>query len=163
MLLVLNTFVDTTGYRMIAVAFNLAILLFGTICLVIWDIPLGLRVVAYMFAGTDGPLSPMFYTWANILCAGDAQVRALVLAIMNSFGAALTTIIQQFLYPVTEAPEYFRGFRASLGFVCGMCLWVCIVRCFEIRELYRRRMVDDSVEERSQDSTPVTAMEKAVE
>ena len=54
MVLLLNIYIDTTGYRMRAVAVNLAILLFGTICLVVWNIPLGLRIVSYMFAGLDG-------------------------------------------------------------------------------------------------------------
>ncbi|ORY68561.1 MFS general substrate transporter [Pseudomassariella vexata] len=133
MILVGNVYVDATGCRMTAVAVNLAILLFGTICLVAWNIPLGLRMVSYLFAGLDGPLSPIYMAWANILCSGDSQVRALTIATMNSCGAALTTIIQQFLYPVTDAPEYFKGFRASLGFVCGMCIWVVIVRLFEMR------------------------------
>jgi ACS family pantothenate transporter-like MFS transporter len=136
MVLLLNVYIDSTGYRMNAVALNLAILLFGTICLVVWQpIPLGLRIVSYMFAGLDGPLSPIFYSWANILTTGDTQLRALTLAIMNSCGAALSTIIQQFLYPVTDAPRFSRGFKASLGFVCSMCVWVVVVRMFEMRQL----------------------------
>lgn len=138
MVLLLNIYIDTTGYRMRAVAVNLAILLFGTICLVIWNVPLGLKIVAYMFAGLDGPLSPIYYSWANILTSGDTQVRALTLAIMNSFGAALTTVIQQFLYPVTDAPQFSKGLKASLGFLCGMCIWVVVVRVFEMNELRRR-------------------------
>ncbi|CAJ2501318.1 Uu.00g041710.m01.CDS01 [Anthostomella pinea] len=141
MVLLLNVYIDTTGCRMNAVALNLLILLFGTICLVIWDIPLGLRVVAYMLAGLNGPLSPIYYSWAIILTAGDAQVRALTLAIMNSRGAALITIIQQFLYPVTDAPVYSKGFKASLGFLCGMCIWVVVVRVFEMRAKYKKRVV----------------------
>jgi ACS family pantothenate transporter-like MFS transporter len=84
-------------------------------------------------------LSPIFYSWANILTTGDAQVRALTLAIMNSCGAALTTVIQQFLYPVTDAPKFSKGFRASLGFLVGMCVWVVVVRLFEMRALARQQ------------------------
>ena len=73
--------------------------------------------------------------WANILCSNDSQLRALTIAIMNSSGAALTTIIQQFLYPVTDAPKYHKGFPASLGFILGMCIWVFVVRYFELRAL----------------------------
>lgn len=146
MVLLLSTFVDATGYRMAAVAFNLAILIFGTICLVIWDIPLGLKIVSYMFAGTDGPLSPIYYSWANILTSGDRQVRSLTLAIMNSCGTALTTVIQQFLYPVTDAPKFSRGFKASLGFVCGMCLWVVVVRVFEMREMAQKEKAAMEIE-----------------
>ncbi|KAH7080811.1 MFS general substrate transporter [Paraphoma chrysanthemicola] len=135
MLLLLNTYIDATGNRTSAVALNLLILLFGTACLVTWSIPLGLKLTAYMCAGLDGPLSPIFYAWANILTSGDAQVRALTLAIMNSCGAALTTVIQQFLYPVTDAPSFGKGFKASLGFLVGLCVWVGVVRVFEIRAL----------------------------
>ncbi|KAH8658249.1 MFS general substrate transporter [Xylariales sp. PMI_506] len=146
-ILLLNMFVDATGYRMIAVAFDLGILIFGTICLVIWDIPLGLKIVSYMFAGTDGPLSPIYYAWANILTSGDRQVRGLTLAVMNSAGTALTTVIQQFLYPVTDAPQFSRGFKASLGFICGMCVWVVVVRVLEMRELAKRPMQEIDAEE----------------
>ncbi|KAK8875041.1 MFS general substrate transporter [Apiospora arundinis] len=133
MVLLLNVYVDATGRRMAAVMLNIAILLFGTICLVVWRIPLGLRVVAYMFAGLDGPLSPVFYSWANLLTAGDSQVRALTLAIMNSWGGAVSAVMQQFLYPVTDAPAFSKGFKASLVFVCGMCIWVVLVRVLELR------------------------------
>ncbi|KAK8055042.1 major facilitator superfamily transporter [Apiospora rasikravindrae] len=133
MVLLLNVYVDTTGRRMAAVVLNIAILLFGTICLVVWRIPLGLRVVAYMFAGLDGPLSPIYYSWANLLTGGDSQVRALTLAIMNSWGGAVSAVMQQFLYPVTDAPAFGKGFKASLGFVGGMCVWVMLVRVLELR------------------------------
>lgn len=120
---------------MVVVMLNLALLLFGTICLIAWNIPLGLKIVSYIFAGTDGPLSPIFMAWANILCSNDRQLRALTIAIMNSSGAALTTVIQQFLYPVTDAPRYLKGFPASLAFIVGMCGWVFVVRYFELRTL----------------------------
>jgi len=90
-------------------------------------------------------------SWANILCSNDSQLRALTIAIMNSCGAALTTIIQQFLYPVTDAPRYPKGFPASLGFIGGMCVWVFVVRGFEIRALLgkERDVEGEEVESRS--------------
>lgn len=149
MVLLLNIYIDATGFRMRAVALNLTIMVFGTICLVIWDVPLGLKIVSYLFAGLDGPLSPIYYAWANILTSGDTQVRALVLAIMNSCGAATTTVIQQFLYPTTDAPSFGKGFKASLGFVCGMCVWVIVVRMFEIREQTKVEMLTEGMDEES--------------
>ena len=70
----------------------------------------------------------------------------LTIAIMNSCGAALTTIIQQFLYPVTNAPRYRKGFPASLGFIGGMCVWVFVVRGFEIRALRGKEVDVEGVE-----------------
>lgn len=147
MILLLNVYIDATGYRMRAVAVNLTIMVFGTICLVVWEVPLGLKIASYMFAGSDGPLSPIYYAWANVLTSGDAQVRALVLAIMNSCGAATTTVIQQFLYPTTDAPAFGKGFKASLGFVCGMCVWVVIVRAFELRDQWGKVIFTEGVDE----------------
>ncbi|KAH6671987.1 MFS general substrate transporter [Halenospora varia] len=145
MIMAANIYVDATGRRMVVVVANLIMLLLGTILLIAWNIPLGLKIVSYMFAGTDGPLSPLYMSWANILCSNDSQLRALTIAIMNSCGAALTTIIQQFLYPVTDAPKYKKGFPASLGFIGGMCIWVFVVRGFEIRAL-RRKVEGEEVE-----------------
>lgn len=54
---------------------------------------------------------------------------------MNACGNAVTLLIQQFLYPTTDAPEYKKGFPASLGFVCGMAVWAFVVRYFELRTL----------------------------
>lgn len=138
MVMLVNIYADATGRRMDAAVFNLTIQLFGTACLVAWDIPLGLRVVAYLFAACDGPLSPLYMAWANILCGSDKQVRAMTIAMMNAFGNATTTIIQQFAYPVMDAPEYPVGFRTSLGLICGMVGWVFVVRYFELRSLRTR-------------------------
>ncbi|KAF2816704.1 MFS general substrate transporter [Mytilinidion resinicola] len=147
MVMAANIYADATGRRMVMIMINLGILLFGTICLAIWDIPLGLRIASYLFAGCDGPLSPMFMAWANILCGNDKQVRAMTIAVMNSFGNALTTIIQQFLYPVTDAPKYKKGFPASLAFICGMAGWVFVVRYFELRTLKRKELDGEEVGE----------------
>lgn len=162
LILAANVYIDATGRRMIVVLLNLILLLFGTICLLIWRIPLGLKIAAYMFAGSDGPLSPIFMTWANILCANDAQLRALTIAIMNSSGAALTTVMQQFLYPVTDAPQFRKGFAASLGFVCGMCGWVFVVRWFEMRVLERKRMDADVVVEVASDVSVGNGVDEGV-
>ncbi|KAH7027452.1 MFS general substrate transporter [Microdochium trichocladiopsis] len=150
MLLLLLTYVDATGCRMNAVAFNCAILIFGTVCLVIWEIPLGLKVVSFMFAGMDGPLSPIYYSWANILTSGDAQVRALTLAIMNSCGAVSALIMGQWAYPVTDAPKFSKGYRASLSLVIGMCVWVVVVRVLEMRALHKKE--NDVADEESNGS-----------
>jgi len=77
---------------------------------------------------------------------------------MNSCGAALTTIIQQFLYPVTDAPKYKKGFPASLGFIIGMCGWVFVVRFFELRALRRKVEGVDGEEESVADD--ISAVEK---
>lgn len=138
MLLALNTYVDATGRRMVAVAINLCVQIFGTICLIIWDIPFGLHVFAYMTAACDGPLSPIYFSWANILTAGDTQVRAVTLACMNAFGSAMGAIIQQFAYPVTTAPKFHKGFCVSLGTLAFALFWTSMIRVLEMREVRKQ-------------------------
>jgi ACS family pantothenate transporter-like MFS transporter len=63
------------------------------------------------------------------------------------------------LYPVTDAPKFGKGFKASLGFLVGMCVWVVVVRVFEMRALARkeaelRRVASD--ERNDQDTTTVS-------
>lgn len=113
-----------------------------------------------MFAGLDGPLSPIFMAWANILCSNDSQLRALTIAIMNSSGAALTTVIQQFLYPVIDAPKYRKGFPASLSFIGGMCIWVFVVRRFEIRAMKQKEVEVEG--EMIETESEINGSEKAV-
>lgn len=138
MVMLVNIWADATGRRLPAAMFNLALQLFGTACLVAWKIPLGLHIVAYLLAACDGPLSPLYMAWANLLCGKDKQVRAMTLAMMNAFGNATTTIIQQFAYPVLDAPEYKVGFRLSLGLICGMVGWVFVVRYCELKVQQRK-------------------------
>lgn len=38
---------------------------FGSLCLAIWDIPLGLKMFSYITAGMNGGLNPMLFGWAS--------------------------------------------------------------------------------------------------
>jgi ACS family pantothenate transporter-like MFS transporter len=71
----------------------------------------------------------------------------MTLAMMNAFGNATTTIIQQFAYPVLDAPEYKIGFRTSLGLICGMVGWVFVVRYCEMRVQRSKSEVTGQVSE----------------
>lgn len=106
--------------------------IFGTAVLVAWNVPFGLHIVGYLFAACDGPLSAIYLSWANILTVHDAEVRAMTMGFMNAIGNTVTMLIQQFLYPVTDAPKYHKGFPASLGFLCGMVIWAFVVRLCEM-------------------------------
>lgn len=152
MVMLVNVWADATGRRLPAAMFNLGLQLFGTACLIAWRIPLGLHIIAYLLAACDGPLSPLYMAWANLLCGKDKQVRAMTLAMMNAFGNATTTIIQQSAYPVLDAPEYKVGFRLSLGLICGMVGWVFVVRYCEMKVQHSKSeavgQVIESVEHR---------------
>lgn len=49
------------------------------------------------------------YTWANEVCAGDNEERALVISSMNGMQYAFDAWIPIVIFPQTMAPD-FRGF-----------------------------------------------------
>lgn len=121
--------------------------MFGTAVLVAWNVPFGLHIVGYLFASMDGPLVTIVLAWTNVLLAHDSQTRALTLGLMNAFGNAVTLLIQQFLFPVTSAPEYKKGFRGTVGFMIGLLIWQFVVRILEIGFQAKIERVNESVSE----------------
>ncbi|QUC21303.1 uncharacterized protein UV8b_05546 [Ustilaginoidea virens] len=73
---------------------------------------------AYFFAffllGTTYAPQALWYSWAADLTAHDVQLRALTTGFMNSFDFVFVSWWAIVFYPVTDAPEYPRGFVASL-------------------------------------------------
>jgi ACS family pantothenate transporter-like MFS transporter len=65
-----------------------ALNIFACICLAIWDIPVGLKFFAFYLSGTADAIASIIYAWANEICAGNAEERALVIATMNTIGNA---------------------------------------------------------------------------
>lgn len=60
--------------------------LFAAICLEIWNIPVGLKFLSYFIFGTAYGIAAVIYSWANGICGGNSEERAIVLSSMNTFG-----------------------------------------------------------------------------
>lgn len=69
-------------------------------------------------------------SWANEICGGDAEERALVLGIMNASGYAFNAWLPILTYPAVQAPRFRRGFIFStVAFVAqfaitGLVAWL---------------------------------------
>jgi hypothetical protein len=59
---------------------------FAGIVLAICDVPDGLKFFAFFASGTANAIAAIIYSWANEICAGDAEERAIVIAAMNTVG-----------------------------------------------------------------------------
>lgn len=67
-------------------------------------------------------------SWANEICSGDAEERAIVLGVMNASGYAVDTWLPLLTYPVTQAPRFKRGFVFScVAFGCQFVVTGCVV------------------------------------
>jgi MFS transporter, ACS family, pantothenate transporter len=68
--------------------FTAVLNIFASICLAIWDIPVGPKFFAFYLSGTADAIASIIYAWANEICAGNAEERALVISTMNTIGNA---------------------------------------------------------------------------
>ena len=69
---------------------------------------------AFYLLGTTYAPQALWYSWMADLTAHDVQLRAITTGFMNSFDFAFVSWWPLVFYPVTDAPDYRRGYVASL-------------------------------------------------
>ncbi|KAF7523779.1 hypothetical protein G7054_g11640 [Neopestalotiopsis clavispora] len=69
---------------------------------------------AFYLLGTTYAPQALWYSWMADVTAHDIQLRAITTGFMNSFDFAFVTWWPLVFYPVTDAPNYERGYIASL-------------------------------------------------
>lgn len=55
-------------------------------------------------------LSPVIYSHANLVCAGDAEERAFIISAMLATGTAFNAWVPILIWPTVEAPRLFKGY-----------------------------------------------------
>ncbi|PWN27017.1 MFS general substrate transporter [Jaminaea rosea] len=89
-------------------------LIFTSIVLLIWTVPFGLKFAAFTIGGMGYAGQATNFSWANIVCAGDEQERAVVLASMNMWSSTVQAWWSIVFYPATDAPRFRRGWIAMI-------------------------------------------------
>ncbi|VUC32964.1 unnamed protein product [Clonostachys rosea] len=69
---------------------------------------------AFYLLGTTYAPQAIWYSWMADVTAHDLQLRAITTGWMNSFDFAFVTWWPLIFYPVTDAPNYRKGYIASL-------------------------------------------------
>ncbi|KAL2822269.1 major facilitator superfamily domain-containing protein [Aspergillus cavernicola] len=69
---------------------------------------------AFYLLGTTYAPQAVWYTWLADVTSHDVQLRAIATGFMNSFDFAFVTWWPLIFYPVTDAPNYRKGYIASL-------------------------------------------------
>ncbi|EME42336.1 hypothetical protein DOTSEDRAFT_133185 [Dothistroma septosporum NZE10] len=92
---------------------------------------------AYFFAfyllGTTYAPQALWYSWMADLTGHDLQLRAITTGFMNSFDFAFVTWWPLVFYPVTDAPNYRKGYIASLVTGCLTIPVIIIIALLERR------------------------------
>ncbi|KAK1222183.1 hypothetical protein PQX77_014981 [Marasmius sp. AFHP31] len=135
---------DYTGSRF---AFILGPLTYGLIpngILAFWPSSIKLKEFAFLTVGVQ-LMTAVFYTWANEICSGDNEERALVISSMNGMQYAVAAWLPIVIFPQTMAPSFRYGFPATFGFVIAAIIVVIGIQVLAVRE-QRKKQVQDTAD-----------------
>ncbi|OKL62733.1 hypothetical protein UA08_01137 [Talaromyces atroroseus] len=103
---------------------------------------------AFYLLGTTFAPQAVWYSWMADVTSHDLQLRAITTGFMNSFDFAFVTWWPLIFYPVTDAPNYEKGYIASLvtGALTLPLVWVItyLQRRDTVRGVIGRIIEDDS-------------------
>lgn len=101
---------------------------FSTICMIIWDIPTGLKFFAWYLYGVAGCASPILYSAVNTIVRDDSEERALILGSMMTVGYSFNIWVPLLVFPTAGpngAPRWKKGWPFILVFF--VLLWAGFV------------------------------------
>lgn len=93
---------------------------------------------SFYLLGTTFAPQAVWYSWMADLTSHDVQLRAITTGFMNSFDFAFVTWWPLIFYPVTDAPDYHKGYIASLVTGALTLPFIAIVTYLEKRDTARR-------------------------
>ncbi|KAL5041876.1 hypothetical protein BDW71DRAFT_211712 [Aspergillus fruticulosus] len=98
-----------------------SVLLFSNVCLLVWDIPLGLKFTAYYLLGFTSCVTPILFPWVNMVMRDDSEARAFTSGAMMTFGWVFFSFYPITVFPVVEAPKWRKGYTVNTVFVICWC------------------------------------------
>ncbi|KAL3422775.1 vitamin H transporter [Phlyctema vagabunda] len=99
------------------ISINQGILLFACICLLVWEIPIGLKFTCFYLFGFTAPVTPILIPWVNVIMKDDSQARAFTTGAMLTFGWAINAFFPILVFPVLEAPRWKKGYATTTVFI----------------------------------------------
>jgi len=128
--------------------------LFGTIVLAVWNVPDGLKFVAYYFcyfsAGAPGP----WYAWYSDLIPHDHEMRGFVIALSNMFSYIMSIWWTIAVWRTVDAPQFHAGFTGA-SVTGGAMITLCLILRLVQRMDDKRRARQEGVVEDNESSATV--------
>ncbi|KAM0551198.1 hypothetical protein ACHAPJ_008540 [Fusarium lateritium] len=124
---------DYTGSRFAFIIGPLILTLLPNGVLAFWPSSIAFKEFAFLTSSLH-LVTAIFYTWANEICAGDNEERALVISSMNGMQYAVDAWLPIVIFPQTMAPDFRRGFPATFGFALAAIFAVIVIRLLVRRE-----------------------------
>ncbi|KAJ4335722.1 hypothetical protein N0V95_008825 [Ascochyta clinopodiicola] len=123
---------DYTGSRFAFVFGPLAYGLIPNGILAFWPSSQNAKLFAFLTCGVQ-LMTAIFYTWANELCAGDNEERAIVISSMNGFQYAVAAWLPIVIFPQTMAPTFRYGFPGTFGLVIAALIAIVAIQTLHVR------------------------------
>ncbi|KAF1979605.1 MFS general substrate transporter [Bimuria novae-zelandiae CBS 107.79] len=95
------------------------ILLFANVCLLVWEIPLGLHFLAYYLLGMTSCITPILFPWVNMMMKDDNEARSFTTGAMMTIGWAFFSFYPITVFPILEGPKWRKGFTVNTVLVCA--------------------------------------------
>ncbi|KAJ5243230.1 uncharacterized protein N7469_001557 [Penicillium citrinum] len=124
---------DYTGSRFLWIIIPLILALLPNGILALWPSSLPLKEFAFLTVNIH-LMTAVFYTWANEICAGDNEERAVVISSMNGFQYAVAAWLPIVIFPQTMAPSFRYGYPATFGLVIAAIISVIVIQLFVLRD-----------------------------
>ncbi|CAG8076158.1 unnamed protein product [Penicillium salamii] len=106
---------DYTGSRFAWVLIPLILGLLPNGILAFWPASLQFKEFAFLTANVQ-LMTAVFYTWANEVCSGDNEERAVVVSSMNGLQYAVAAWLPILIFPQTMAPTFRKSNYSNVVF-----------------------------------------------
>ncbi|KAH7002428.1 major facilitator superfamily domain-containing protein [Ilyonectria destructans] len=133
------------------IIFSGSILIFSNICLRIWYIPDGLKFATWFLLGLNSCVTPILFPFIHLIMKDDNEAKSFTTGAMMTVGWSFFTWYNVVVFPITEGPQWKRGFTASIClcvvwvtlFITGYLLWQRDIK----RGLYKHAIEEEENEE----------------
>lgn len=115
----------------------MGMVMFGNICLMVWDIPHDLKFFAYYIFGASAAVTPILVPTVNWWLKDSAEARAFFNGSMITIGFAINSFSPLVVFPVIEAPRWKKGFIVNFFFILGA--WGFLTVGYMIHRRWERR------------------------
>ncbi|KAH8700248.1 major facilitator superfamily domain-containing protein [Talaromyces proteolyticus] len=130
---------DAYDAKVALIAGTAVLNIFASIVLAIWNVPVGLKFFAFFLSGTADGIAATIYAWANEICAGDSEERAVVISAMNTIGNTFGAWLPLFVWKTVDAPRYFIGYNWTIALDVCMLVMLFVLRHFWNRDQKKRQ------------------------
>jgi len=117
----------------------------------------GATFFGYMLNGASWGFWPVLYAWANEICHKDAEERAIVIGVAQTFGQAFIAWVPVVILDTSKyAPKFTMGYSIMTGVSVLQFLTIFVIRYFHNRDKEQDRLAATSANPSEENTLSMT-------